>query len=352
MQEIGSEFHWDDTYVRSGVENPFSSWTLLRSGRDCLRAVAQMERERRRVVLLPELCCQSMVDPFVQQGYQPLFYPLREDLTGDLSAFDACLSQPCIVLSLSYFGRPTLTIDAVKQMQRKYSYVFWLLDCTQNLLPGEEEKTVYDAIVTSVRKWLPLASGGALFLRRPTAMPLEEFVPLFAELRQAAMQKKTHYLQTGNAAEKAEFRELLAQAVHLIDTDERLVDIDEESRERVVHLDAAALLRHREENVFILREGLPSIPSVKPILDLPLEGGALYFPILAQRRDTLQQALAEQGIYCPVIWPLPEQCRVPGEAARRIAEEMLALPCDQRYTATDMHRILRILQQIGRDLSL
>ena len=63
----------------------------------------------------------------------------------------------------------------------------------------------------------------------------------------------------------------------------------------------------------------------------------------------MQRALAEKGIYCPVIWPVPQQALGVCEVAEFTAEHMLGVPCDQRYTPEDMtyigQKILEIVNE-------
>ena len=66
------------------------------------------------------------------------------------------------------------------------------------------------------------------------------------------------------------------------------------------------------------------------------EDSTLYLPLLLDDRHALQRALAERGIYCPVIWPEPEQAAGVCPVSRFVTEHMLCLPCDQRYGESDM----------------
>ena len=82
--EYGSEFHWganapwlrdtDTGFVRA-------DWRLMRSGRDALKALAQLAGRKR--VLLSALCCESMLVPFQLAGYELVFYRLTEALCAD-----------------------------------------------------------------------------------------------------------------------------------------------------------------------------------------------------------------------------------------------------------------------------
>lgn len=53
-----------------------------------------------------------------------------------------------------------------------------------------------------------------------------------------------------------------------------------------------------------------------------------------------------KNIYCPVIWPIPQEAKNVCAVSEYTAENMLALPCDQRYDAKDMKYIAKTLIEL------
>ena len=102
--EYGSEFHAraNDPFERALPGFVQEDWSLVRSGRDALKALAGLVRGRR--VLLPALCCESMLVPFTQSGCELVFYRLREDLRGDEADVRDKLRDGALLLYMSYFG--------------------------------------------------------------------------------------------------------------------------------------------------------------------------------------------------------------------------------------------------------
>ena len=84
VKEYGSDFSLDE--IPKGVPNlcldsPYTVY--LRSGRECLKYVGlQIESEVNRI-LMPALCCRSMVKAFTDIGFKVDFYRLEKDLTVD-----------------------------------------------------------------------------------------------------------------------------------------------------------------------------------------------------------------------------------------------------------------------------
>jgi len=77
--------------------------------------------------------------------------------------------------------------------------------------------------------------------------------------------------------------------------------------------------------------------------DLLPQTPPLAFPILAEGRAQLTAYLEKKGIYTDIWVPatLPEA----DEQSRQIAEKLLCLPLDERYTDRDMERIVNALAE-------
>ena len=57
------------------------------------------------------------------------------------------------------------------------------------------------------------------------------------------------------------------------------------------------------------------------------------------KRDEVQKKLSERGIFCTIIWPLTDKQKALCDVARFTEENMLAAPCDQRYSVDDIEFI-------------
>ena len=102
-------------------------------------------------------------------------------------------------------------------------------------------------------------------------------------------------------------------------------------------IDFTALLAKRRANIARLIERLAALDGTRlRFLSEHPEESTLYFPVYLENRGDIQRAMAQRGVYCPVIWPEPEAARGACEVSKYVTEHMLALPCDQRYTPEDM----------------
>ena len=93
-------------------------------------------------------------------------------------------------------------------------------------------------------------------------------------------------------------------------------------------------------------EGLLNKESIKIIFDsLPDDVVPLYFPILIDNREAMQDMLADNDIYAPVVWPKANYCPTIDEVTESIYEKILCIPIDQRYDVDDMQRIVEVINK-------
>ena len=320
-------------------------WQLYRSGRDAMKALARIAG--RKKVLLPALCCESMILPFEKNSYKVEFYKLREELCADEEDVLKKLEPGCILLYIRYFGIPAFSDAFLQSVRARGEDILIVEDRTHDILiPREDEGFVPDAMLSSLRKWAALPDGGML----QTGLGRCEAVDdrRFADIRLGAMQKKSRYLQCWEPELKKEFLSELGCAADILDEsgEPALMGAGEEKLLRGI--DFAKLLRCRQENALLLRELLRPLAEAGKLsfLSEHPENSTLYFPIMLKERRPVQLAMAQRDIYCPVIWPLPEEAEGVCPVCEYVTEHMLAIPCDQRYNAEDMHFIADTLSEI------
>ena len=94
------------------------------------------------------------------------------------------------------------------------------------------------------------------------------------------------------------------------------------------------------ENFRRLHEGL----GARNGLAVRLTEGAYAYPLMLPEGQRIRKKLIERKIFVPLLWPnVPAQQPEDSEACR-LAEEILPLPCDQRYGAEEMDFIIRAVR--------
>lgn len=333
--EYGSAFDLRSNAPFLGRDPGFveDDWRLFRSGRDAMRALSRALGPR--PVLLPALCCESMLVPFDQTGCRVGFYRLDGELRADEADVLRKAGPGTLLVYLSYFGVRPFS-DAFLQRLRDGG-VLLAEDRTQDLpIPRAPGGFAPDAVFASLRKWAALPEGGMLKCER--AVESGRVDSRFGDLCREAMEKKTRWLESGDPACKAECLRLIAQAEALLDVPGEPVAMSGAYRELLRSLDLPAIGRIRQRNCARLAERLEPLRlagKLRFVSDSP-EASALYFPILLEDREPVKRALWARGFYHPVIWPEPEAVSGVCPVSRRVADHMLALLCDQRYGAAEM----------------
>ena len=335
--EYGSEFDWrsNDALISDSSQGFVQDgWQLYRSGRDAMKAVARIIGGSR--VLLPALCCESMILPFCANGYDVEFYKMNPDLTGDEADVRAKLADGAVLLYMRYFGIRPFTDEFLLSLRESGRGIVFVEDRTHDIIiPRGEEGFAPDAVLASLRKWAALPEGGML----ETAMGSCAAAPdtRFGDTRREVMEMKVRYLETWEPELKKEFLGKLHDAERLLDESGEPCRMSAEYEALLRRVDFTALLAKRRANVAWLRERLAALDGTRlRFLSGHPEESTLYFPVYLENRIDIQRAMAQHGVYCPVIWPEPEAVRGGCEVSRYVTEHMLALPCDQRYTLEDM----------------
>ncbi|MBE6581337.1 MAG: hypothetical protein E7650_06970 [Ruminococcaceae bacterium] len=317
-REIGSEFF--GIPVCEAKNRLFDGAAWFMSGRSALLAIIE-ELCASKVVktaALPDWCCESMVQPFLEKGIKVAFYAALEPPSP---------LQADILLVVDYFGYDQTPVPIGFEG-------IVIRDTTHSLFTKQYTDAAYS--FGSLRKWAGFLTGGYAFGLRH---PMSELPHLreFEYLRRDAMAAKLSYLR-GERQDKAHLQ-LFAQAESLLDRG-GLYAANENDVYHAQHLDVGALHTARTENAMLLHRYLYEFALFEPSEDTC----PLCYPILTPYRDALRRHLIENEIYCPVHWPLAaELC--PTEGTRRIYEQELSLVCDQRYGEADMMRIVRTVQE-------
>ena len=342
MREYGSEHHWQSrtAYITgSGGLEP-EDWSFYRSGRDAMKQVAAMHRGGR--VLLPALCCESMILQLEKNGCAVKFYKLKADLAGDEEDVLKKLGPGCILLYMTYFDVRPFSQAFLEKLRALG--VFLLEDRTQDIIVRRREEFLPDATVASLRKWAAMPEGG--LLKTEAALPPAETDGRFARLRLEAMEEKGDYLELGRPEMKADFLKKLHEADELLDESGKAVAMSPENLGYIEELDFERILERRRQNCSVLRRELKEAAAAGKLsfMGSGENTSGLYLGVMLNNRDAVQKYMAERSIYCPVIWPVPDEAKGVCENCEYVAGHMLALPCDQRYGQKDMEHIAAVLK--------
>lgn len=339
MLEYGGELFSLDSnrpFEKTDLNEIPSDWQLYRSGRDGLMAFARLAGRKR--VLMPALCCSSMVLPFRKNGWEVVFYRLRPDLSADESDVSGKLRDGDVLLYMRYFGIRPFSDAFLEALRGSGRDILFLEDRTHDIWVRRAENGFQpDAAAASLRKWAALPEGGMLKTSLGTYPAGTD--KRYGSLRFDAMEGKSRYLETGNAALNLDAREKYSRAEQLLDESAESVRMAPQYEALLRGLDFTAILEARRRNLRRLLEKLApliEIGTVRLMTQTP-ENSGLYLPILIENRDGVQRELIRRRIYCPAaIWPEPTEAAGICPVSHYVTEHMLSVLCDQRYDEADM----------------
>lgn len=169
-----------------------------------------------KTVLIPAYHCRTMIDPVLHLGARVMLFPLRQDLTPDWAALDACMSGGDGVTALllpHYFGFPQ-PIDAVRAWCTHHQ-VAYVEDCSHALFGEYNDKPIGsfgDRAIASPYKFFASENGGLLrgiaadaSLPRPVSSIREELKAIWRSLEKFALYRHRRELLHHSGIEDAGF---------------------------------------------------------------------------------------------------------------------------------------------------
>ena len=139
--EVGSNF-WE--YELKAKEKNHCLWwkspdycvEYFKSGRNAIKALCRKLNVSKKSALLPIYTCTTVIDPFLEEGWEIGFYRLNTDLTLNYESLFQKYenNEPSVILFHSYFGLDTLKndFDIIRQLQDRGALI--VEDITQALL--------------------------------------------------------------------------------------------------------------------------------------------------------------------------------------------------------------------------
>lgn len=355
LNEIGSNF-WQYSFdlpqrkEKLWWEREYYNSIFFKSGRNAIKALARIIKNDGRRVILPAYTCETVISPFIDEGFEIGYYGINTDMSLNTESLLRLIDtfQPNAVLFHSYFGFDTLSADE-SFIEKIHSRGITIIeDITQAVFSNHHIECA-DYYVSSLRKFLAIPDGGVLFSKaeldiRGICSPNQEMVRVAVE----AFEQKAEYISSSyNEKLKVRFRNGYIKLNQLIADNNQLTYINPESLRIFESCDIGYIKSKRRENFENLKAVVCEIDGVGLVISkMDDNASPLYLPIYVKgNREILQKYLAENKVYCPVIWPKPSQVMCEFEATEYMYTHMLCIPIDQRYGKDDLCRIERLLRE-------
>lgn len=349
MREFGSEhpsLSLPDGYFES--LKSLGANLYLRSGREALLYVASVCKpsDSSAKILFPAYCCWSMVAPFEKAGWDVVYYRLNEDLTIDEEYLKGLLCQhkPEAVLTMNYYGSADTSnaVRIVKDFDVQINVIEDFSHCTFSFASIFNPKVDY--YVSSLRKSIGIPDGAVVLTNVETDKSLigqEDHD--FAAKRHHNQTLKAAYALTKNQSDKSSYLSALRGCEHQLDQFDSIHSISSQARKMLGMVNGEMIATARRENMKHLWERLNGRIKMVPGLERSFDGAPFSLPILVDDRDSIQTALAQKGLYTQLLWPISSEAQAVCPVSKRMNDEMLSVPIDQRYDWDDIEDIVNIL---------
>ncbi|MBR1762681.1 MAG: DegT/DnrJ/EryC1/StrS aminotransferase family protein [Eubacterium sp.] len=356
--EIGS-FLWDASYDLKSCreklwwESDEFNKEYFKSGRNAIKALCEGIGINCKRVLLPIYTCSTVIQPFVDAGWEIKYYGILNDLSIDVGSLEKVYYEfsPSIVFVQSYFGFNTTNKNINLFLKLKNDGAIIVEDITQSLFSLHYIEFA-DYYVASLRKFLAIPDGGVLISKNALSISgIQHCDKKLVDMAFEAFNHKADYMKSDSATEKERFLKEYSQYCERLALNSELTEISDDSMSIFNFANTDNLAKIRIDNYNYLFENTLHMHTVAPVLTIADKGIVpLYYPIYAAgHRDELQSFLKEHRIYCPVIWPKPEYVDATETEAEYIYNNIICIPIDQRYNVEDMQRIIELLKEYDNE---
>lgn len=258
----------------------------------------------------------------------------RED---EVLALARAPPRPLLVLVPALFGAdPWLKAGALAQALGEDACV--VIDAAQSAFGALDYAAPKGgAVLSCPRKALALSDGALLRLDGATDRERAAVAALPEANEAARLKREARALfAIGNSADEAAALALNTRAeLTLPDRPHRMSD---EALGALLNIDAAVHRARRRANAALLRELLGA--AIRPVLGT---GGVPFnFPVLIEGRDAALRRLHARRLFATPLWPDAVHDAARHPRAHEMANQLIALPIDQRYGEAEITRIAEI----------
>jgi len=313
MKEIGGYLeleHLSGSHYHEGA-------LKINCARNAIVLNAKLSKAKR--VFLPYYLCSSVKNALADHGIECRFYRVDENFHPMI---DNKTEKNDMLLIVNFFGQ--LDLESAAHAFRDRAMI--LFDNTQAFFEKPPENT--DAVY-SCRKYFGVPDGAYLYTKNIVNAP---------SLKPAAVSSLCgHLLGRLEDTASAHLEEHRKNDQSFAGKPIEGMSLFTENILRAV--DYASVSEKRRQNFSRLHD---SLKNMNP-LNLRFPVGPFAYPFYTENGIELRKKLAQKKIYVPTLWP--DVLKMPDNSTeKRYAENILPLPCDQRYGSDDMDLILEALE--------
>ncbi len=287
-------------------------------------------------VWVPSYICGVVIDAVREPGVRIRFYPVDESLNVASHDWLTQISPGDVAIFVDYFGFDSWATFGAAAKARGACIVE---DACHAML-NEHFSPCSDYIFFSPRKFVGVPDGGIVITANNAQFPHSNLYPAPADWFLLALKASARRAEFDRFGGDRDWFEMFQSAESSGPREPcRMSDL---SAALLQIIDWAIIKKRRRRNYEFLLSKLSEL-AIFP--DLPRDVVPLGFPIRVRNRDRVRRLLFNERIYPPVHWDIAELVPKEFAASHLLAREIMTLPCDQRYNAEDMRRIVARLKR-------
>lgn len=304
MKEIGGYIEFEKYHGTKFHDRAIA----LNCGRNCLLYLICAKKIKK--IKIPYFLCDSVRKLCALEDVFVSYYRINEDFTPEKIS----LEDDEWLYVVNYYGQ--LSQDFIKILKGKYERV--IIDNAQAYfqMPIESVDTLY-----TCRKYLGVADGAFLYTD----------VFLDKELEMDFSYDRMNFLLGRFEKTASEFYSEYVANNHLF-AREPLKQMSKLTSNLLATIDYEAVKEQRTKNFAYLHKVLGHMNK----LNLVIPEGAFMYPFFHEDAVEIRKELQQKRIYIPTLWPNVLEDVEESDLEYRYTQNVLPLPCDQRYNVEDM----------------
>lgn len=310
QKEIGGYFGLDD-FIHKEY---YQGLVALNTARNALLYVLKSRSIKK--LYIPFFLCDSILKLCEREGYKYEFYKISRDF---MPIFDRDkLHDGEYLYIVNYYGQ--ISNEKLSELQNFYGNNI-IFDNVQAFFqkPLNNIDTIY-----SCRKFFGVPDGAYLATDKRINFALEQDI---------SMHRMKHILGRYEGVSASDYYDDFKNNDEAFENI-KLMSMSKLTRNILGALDYESIKAKREHNFKILNEALCN----KNALEIISPEGPYAYPFYCKNGMNIKKILAGKKIFVATLWPYALKCN--DDTARDYAENILPLPCDQRYDGEDMQRII------------
>jgi len=303
--------------------NPFPDSLKFQSSRAALRAV--LEATAIKKIILPVYICESVAQAAIDSGVVVERYRLDDSLYPEY--LPNPIPKESVLLYVNYFGLCGRNVERISKTAPKKQLI---IDNSQALFskPTDALATIY-----SIRKFIGVPDGGMLVSNGVSInIPEDEDTGSITRMRHILL-RIAYSACTG-------FPSYIESEKTLVNT--KPLKMSRLTKRLLSSIDLGAVKERRKENFKELSLHLDKFNKFK--WDIDADVVPLCYPLLVEKNvDELKEELIDKGIFIPTYWPDIKLKDTYDSLEYRLSNCCLFVPCDQRYTTSQMKELAIVI---------